>query len=42
MPLVERGVEQWAAGGVIIAIILKQEAEIGSLLVTFSKPQHEA
>ena len=30
MPLVERDVEQWAAGGVIIAIILKQEAEKGS------------
>ena len=30
MPLVERDVEQWAAGGVLGAIILKQQAEKGS------------
>ena len=30
MPLVERDVEQWPAGGVFIAIVLKQEAEKGS------------
>ena len=42
MPLVETDVEQWAAGGVVVAIILKQQAEIRSQLVTSSKPQHEA
>ena len=30
MPLVERDVEQWPAGGVLIAVALKQEAEKGS------------
>ena len=30
MPLVERDVEQWAAGVVLFAMLLKQEAEKGS------------
>ena len=42
MPLVEIDVEQWAAGGVVVAIILKQQAEIRSQLFTFSKPHYEA